>query len=222
MIYTAFIMGLIGSLHCLSMCGPISLLVPTKPGKYLLYKSIYNSGRIFTYILLGVVVGLLGEQTALYIPQKFTLLFGGLLLLVFAYLPEKWKSKLSYWRPVQHLSAALRKNIGAFAKKRQILSQFSFGMVNGIIPCGLVYAAIGGAFLTQNLQEGAIFMLFFGLGTAPMMMSFGVLGKYISIKVRPKYIYTFSYLILAIFFLYKGYHLPTFQTHGEMTICKAP
>ncbi len=206
-------MGLIGSLHCLSMCGPISLLVPTNPGKYLLYKSIYNAGRIFTYVLLGVTVGLLGEKAALYVPQKFILLTGGILLLAFAYLPQTWKNSLSYWKPVQHLSALLRKHIGQFAKKRQLLSQF---------PCGLVYAAVGGAFLMQNLQEGAVFMLAFGLGTVPMMMSFGLIGKFVSLKIRPKYIFTFSYLLLAVFFLYKGYHLPTFQTHGEMTICAAP
>jgi sulfite exporter TauE/SafE len=222
MIYTAFIMGLVGSLHCLSMCGPISLLVPTKPGKYLFYKSIYNAGRICTYVLLGLSVGLIGEQTSLYLPQKFILLGGGFILLLVAYLPQSWKNQMQYWKPVQRAGAHLRKHIGQFAKKRQIVSQFAFGMVNGIIPCGLVYAAIGGAFLTQNLQDGAQFMLFFGLGTVPMMMSFGLIGKYFTLKIRPKYIYTFSYLLLAVFFLYKGFHLPTFQTHGEMTVCTAP
>ncbi len=160
-----------------------------------------------------MTVGLLGEKAALYVPQKFILLTGGILLLAFAYLPQTWKNSLSYWKPVQHLSALLRKHIGQFAKKRQLLSQFAFGMV---------YAAVGGAFLMQNLQEGAVFMLAFGLGTVPMMMSFGLIGKFVSLKIRPKYIFTFSYLLLAVFFLYKGYHLPTFQTHGEMTICAAP
>lgn len=93
-------------------------------------------------------------------------------------------------------------------------------MLNGLLPCGMVYAALSGAFVLGSLKEGALYMLFFGIGTLPVMMSFGFIGKWIPSGLKSQKVFIYAYLILGVFFIYKGMHLPTM--HGEMTLCKAP
>ncbi|MFS0490160.1 sulfite exporter TauE/SafE family protein [Leadbetterella byssophila] len=220
MIHSAFILGLVGSLHCLGMCGPISLLVPANPRRYLLSRAIYNSGRITTYVLLGLFIGVLGQQTGFYLSQKYLFIALGVLILTFTLLPIKFKSKIDQSYFITRFTASLRRGISQLSSKGGKSKQFLFGILNGLLPCGMVYAALSGAFVLGSLKEGALYMLFFGIGTLPVMMSFGFIGKWIPSGLKSQKVFIYAYLILGVFFIYKGMHLPTM--HGEMTLCKAP
>ena len=226
MLYSAFILGFLGSLHCFSMCGPLSLLLPARRARYLIGRLIYNTGRITTYALLGLLTGILGEQAGFAIPQKiiFITLGGG--LLIYLLRPAKWKNRLSVWAPVVRLASFARRSIAALSKKHGFTVQYGFGLINGLIPCGLVYAALSGAFLTAGVTEAVAFMIFFGLGTLPMMMSFGMIGKLLPrfLRVKPKLLYTISYAGIAVFLLYKGLQMPVtyYANSHEITVCRTP
>ena len=226
MAYSAFILGLLGSLHCLGMCGPLSLLLPVDKRRYLIGRLIYNLGRITTYGLLGLLIGAIGEQAGFAIPQKIIFISLGSFLLLYLVIPAKWKNKLSLWRPVTRMASFTRQAIGRLHKRNGFAVQYGFGLVNGLVPCGLVYAALSGAFLTAGTADAVLFMVLFGAGTLPMMMSFGVIGKFLPafLRVRPQLLYTVTYAIMGVFFLYKGLQLPIghYANSHEITICRTP
>lgn len=215
-----------GSLHCFSMCGPLSLLLPADKSRYLIGRLIYNTGRITTYALLGLLTGILGQQAGFMIPQKIIFIGLGSALLIYLLLPPKWKTRLSVWGPVLRLASFVRQSVAKLSKRHGLTAQYGFGLVNGLIPCGLVYAALSGAFLTAGITEAVFFMIFFGLGTLPMMMSFGVVGKLLPsfLQVKPKLIYTLSYAGIALFLLYKGLQMPVthYANSHEITVCRTP
>lgn len=227
MFYSALVLGFLGSLHCFAMCGPLSLLLPNNADgklKYFTGRLIYNFGRIFTYTLLGLLVGAFGEQIMFYVPQKIVFLTLGFLLLIYVLLPQRTKLLLAGSTFSSSLNRFVKKGLSKFSKQKSlIIPNLAFGLVNGLLPCGLVYAALSGAFLAANTGDSALYMLFFGLGTLPMMLSFGFLGSYINrhLKLKPTFIYTFSYLILGGFMLYKGYKSQNMlkSSAEEITVC---
>ncbi len=226
MFYSAFILGFLGSLHCFSMCGPLSLLLPADKRRYLTGRLIYNTGRITTYALLGLLTGILGRQAGFMIPQKIIFIGLGTSLLLYLLLPAEWKNRISLLPPVLRMASFTRRSIARLSRQHGLAVQYGFGLVNGLIPCGLVYAALSGAFLTAGITEAVVFMVFFGLGTLPMMMSFGVVGKMLPsfLKVKPRLLYTVSYLCIAVFLLYKGIQLPVthYANSHEITVCRTP
>lgn len=229
MLYSAFMIGLAGSLHCMGMCGPISMLLPgdkSKRGRYILGRVVYNLGRIFTYSLLGLLIGLAGEQIALFTSQKVLFIAVGALILLAFILPARWTKSLDVLPYVSRFNNFIKSSLSAFYKKHSLFSQLIFGVLNGLLPCGLVYAALSGAFLMSEAWESVIFMALFGLGTMPMMLGFAFLGnsirKYISFQ--PKLVYKFSYIILATWLIFKGINLKAHDfsehdTHG-IAVCR--
>ena len=214
MIYTAFIMGLIGSLHCMGMCGPISMLLPSDPAKrnrYLIGRLIYNGGRIVTYTILGFLVGIIGEEISGFTSQKYLSIIIGVVILLVFIIPQKWISKLSLLPHVNRFNNLVKSSLSIYYKKYSLLSQFTFGLLNGLLPCGMVYAALSGAFLMNHLWQSMLFMTLFGLGTLPMMLSFSFLGSMVRklFTFKPKLIYTVSYLVLAIWLIFRGITLPS-------------
>src|SRR5215471_9100040 len=122
--WTAFLLGLVGSLHCAGMCGPLALALPTcsqsTPG-FLAGRFAYNLGRLVTYCALGLVFGLLGR----------TLVLAGLFS----------SQKLALWRPVSLLIERLKSHMSFFLRRRSMSSLALLGLLNGLLPCGLVYVA---------------------------------------------------------------------------------
>ncbi|HEY1056586.1 MAG TPA: sulfite exporter TauE/SafE family protein [Emticicia sp.] len=228
MLYSAFMIGLAGSLHCMGMCGPISMLLPgdkSKRGRYILGRLIYNLGRIFTYSILGLLIGLVGEQIALFTSQKALFIIVGSLILLAFILPARWLKSLDVLPYVSRLSNFIKSTLSVFYKKHTLFAQLVFGVLNGLLPCGLVYAALSGAFLMSEAWESVLFMALFGLGTLPMMLGFAFLGNNLRklIHFKPKVVYTCSYIILAIWLIFKGVNLPAnnFAHHDAngITVC---
>jgi uncharacterized protein len=172
MIYTAFLFGLISSLHCIGMCGPIAMMLPLdrhNPTRKALQILIYHAGRITTYAFLGLIFGLLGRGLFLAgIQQKMSIIIG-VFMIAIVIIPEKKFAQYNFSRPVFKVIANVKARLGNQLKKKSLSAIYSIGLLNGFLPCGLVYAALFGAVAMQNEWFGMGYMILYGLGTVPLM-----------------------------------------------------
>jgi len=163
-------------LHCAGMCGPLVFALHKGAGRS--GKFIYHLGRIITYSLLGLVLGALGVAAQMAGLQKwFSLLLGlGLLLSVLVpLLSSRFHSHYLSAKTSGWISAGVRKWMGKAVASKGPLRQLWLGMLNGLLPCGMVYIAIAGSLSMANYFQSSLYMVFFGLGTWPMLVavSFG-------------------------------------------------
>ncbi len=220
MLWTAFLMGLVGSLHCAGMCGPLTLLLPNDNKKYTSFftgRVLYNLGRIITYAFLGLVIGYIGQNATLFISKGVLSAWLGLLILIGLLGSSRvFRNKVIYNKLNQitsKLKSAFRNSFDA----NYFVGQFVFGTINGLLPCGLVYAALAGSFIQLNAFYGAVFMALFGLGTVPMMLSIslgsGWIKKYFGGKI--KNVIPITYGILAFWLIFRGIYTQSPDLHGQ-------
>ncbi|MFC4143076.1 sulfite exporter TauE/SafE family protein [Pedobacter mendelii] len=181
----AFLMGFFGSLHCAVMCGPIMIGMPFK--KENLFNSglqllLYQFGRIFVYTALGLIVGALGNSVLFFSNQKMLSIIIGSLMILFTALHFN-KAYNNFFSKIQ--TKALSPLSKAMGKVFNLPAWGLFaGMLNGLIPCGMVYLALATALNTGNIKSGGIFMFLFGLGTAPLMMMISLGGIFLKKYIR--------------------------------------
>lgn len=184
-LWTAFLLGLVGSAHCAGMCGPLALALPatgnTRTG-FLAGRVAYNLGRIVTYGLLGALFGLLGQTLSIAGLQRWVSLVAGAAILIGLLASRRF----SFARPMTRTIGWLKAALGAMLQRRALSSLFTVGLLNGLLPCGLVYVACAGATATGNLLIGVEYMLAFGLGTLPMMFAFSLVGAKLHFVLRLK------------------------------------
>jgi len=166
MMWSALILGLMGSMHCLAMCGPLVLTLNAKKSQTSLEKFYYNAGRISTYCLMGIIAGLFGGGLEWAIGQQFLSITSGILLL-FGLLIT-WMGSESYISWIPKLFARIKLKMGNLLNGPSV-NMWWFGVYNGMLPCGLTYVALAAAISTGNLLQAVLFMALFGLGTSPMM-----------------------------------------------------
>jgi uncharacterized protein len=210
MVYSAVLMGFIGSLHCLGMCGPLLMLLPNEPSnrlKFIFGRLLYNAGRIITYGILGSLIGLFGEQLSIFISQKFLSIGLGVGILAILFLPKILQKKLDLLSLSSKYISKIKNALGSILKNRGLSAQFMFGIVNGLLPCGLVYGALGGAFITSNSWSGFQFMILFGLGTVPMMLSIGLGINWFkrNFEFRLPNLISATYGFIAILLIIRGF-----------------
>lgn len=183
--WTAFILGLAGSLHCAGMCGPLALALPgvgaSAPG-YVIGRVAYNLGRVITYCLLGVVFGLLGKTLVLAGIQRWVSIALGIALIAGLFASRK----LVVWQPVALLVRRLKSAMSAVLGRRSFGALVMLGLLNGLLPCGLVYAAGAGAIATGGILSGLAYMAVFGAGTVPMMLAISLSGELVPVALRLK------------------------------------
>lgn len=177
--------GLLGSFHCLGMCGPIALSLPiygkSFPEKLLLI-ILYNLGRAFTYALLGGILGFIGNQFFLFGYQQIFSVTIGSLLLFFLFGSKYLSARIPF---IGHLLGSIKSFLAkTLHSAYSLLSYFLVGAANGLLPCGLVYLAAGAAMATGSIANGAGLMLMFGFGTFPMMISVMIFGKFLPVSWR--------------------------------------
>ena len=211
-LWTAFIVGLFGSLHCIGMCGPITLALPGFKNhipKVVSSRILYNTGRTITYALMGALIGLVGEGISLAGAQRWVSIGSGILLIVIVIIPASLSSRLQILKPAYHFTDYLKKKFGPLLRSNSLSSVFFIGILNGILPCGLVYVALAGALGTGSLVQGTLYMAFFGLGTIPLMFAFSVFGQFIGTSVKRKFSKVIPVFILAlgILFILRGMNL---------------
>jgi sulfite exporter TauE/SafE len=199
----AFLTGLLGSMHCMGMCGPIAMALPVvghTNGEKIFGRVLYNFGRLFTYSLLGFLLGSFGWGLKLAgIQQGVSITAGGLIVLTGIF-STAWLEK-----KIGNPFSLLRGNvIQKLFQLRSMRALFLIGLLNGLLPCGFVYVGLIGSVATQSALQGSLFMFFFGLGTFPLMFGVSIFGQFVSVKTRGifrKLTPVFAILIGCIFIL---------------------
>ena len=188
---------------------------------------IYNSGRIFTYAILGGLFGIIGMSFNFFGWQQIlSIILGSLLLLFFIsslfqkrifnnqFIQKHWNKYIIQWlTPLFH-----KKNMG---------NLFLIGLLNGLLPCGLVYMAIAGALATGNILYSSLFMACFGLGTLPAMITMSFAGSFVSLAMRNRIRKSVPYIvgIMRVLLILRGMNLnipylsPVMGMHRAVEAC---
>lgn len=189
MLFSGFILGVISSLHCIGMCGPIAMMLPLdhkNPAKKIVQLLTYHSGRLVAYMTFGLVFGLLGKGLFLAGIQQQLSVVIGVMIIAFVLIPEKVLAQYNFSKPVYRLISNVKASLGNQFKKRSYKALFTIGLLNGFLPCGLVYVALFGAIAMQSELLGVGYMLLYGLGTIPMMSAVVYFSSLLSVPMRNK------------------------------------
>ncbi len=209
MLFSALLFGLISSLHCIGMCGPIAMMLPVSRDnatKKAIQILLYHLGRLTTYASLGFLFGLLGKGLYLAGFQQQISILVGLLMVTMAIIPEKVFANYNFSRPVYRLISKVKTNLGSQFKRKSPDALFTIGLLNGLLPCGLVYAALFGAIAMQDVGFSIMYMLLFGIGTIPLMSAVVYVSNFLSIPFRNKFqrIIPFVTVLVGILFVMRG------------------
>ena len=185
-----FFMGLIGSVHCIGMCGPLVMALPiAQQTNFQKWQSIllYHFGKITSYAILGILLGLFGSQLPLYgVQENLSIVMGSIMLLYVIYvfvIKSKW---VPQFLKFNILYTFIIKKMGGLFKSKNRAVFYLIGFLNGLLPCGMIYLALTSALATQNVFQGGLIMAFFGLGTMPALIMVAIGGQYFGIPFRKK------------------------------------
>ena len=224
MFLTAFAIGALGSFHCIGMCGPIALSVPMggKTGLAGIIRGLaYNLGRVATYATLGLIVGFLGKQLLFGNFQQGLSIAVGVLILAFIVLPKAFTRKFDPTSKFAQLFIKLKSSFQGLFKSKSPLGPLALGLINGLLPCGLVYVGLAGALALGDPISSAAFMAAFGLGTVPMMITVILAGDLISLQWRSKVrkLMPVMFAIMGTLFILRGMNLgiPYISPNMEVT-----
>lgn len=202
----AFFIGLFGSVHCIGMCGPLMLAVPFNGRSAWLLafdKLLYQFGRTISYVILGLLVGMIGKQIWLANIQNGLSIVSGVLIVLAALsrlIKHSFKSSGIAIKLMQPFNTML---VWALKKRTGHLIT---GMLNGLLPCGFVYLALVGAVNTGTVINSAKFMFCFGMGTLPLMFAAALSSGFFTVSLRRKLntIVPYFMLCLGIWFVLRG------------------
>lgn len=172
----AFTLGLLSSMHCIGMCGPISLALPIGKFSYIgkiIAVLIYNFGRILTYSTLGLIIALFGKYLApSYLQQDISKFLGIALILasILFIIKPKLLVQDNYFFKI------VKRELAKLFQKRTLPVLLLIGILNGLLPCAMVYMAIGTSITMDTKLSSVLFMSVFGIGTLPAMLLIGLGG----------------------------------------------
>lgn len=224
----AFLLGVIGSAHCVQMCGPLVVsyslpLAGTARRTQAFAHLAYNVGRIATYALLGAIAGAIGGAVAfvggLAGVAQLAAVVGGVLLLVAAaalagFLPGDGLVRVGVFRPASSLSRA----VARLMSSETVTAKVWTGMLLGFLPCGLVYAAVVRAGATGSPVGGAATMAAFGAGTSGALFAVGMCSTWITriIGARRTQVTAFAVSVMGVVLLLRAFTAsdPVSSPHG--------
>lgn len=211
-LYAALTIGLVGSLHCIGMCGPIAVALPLgNKGSWhrFLGALLYNIGRSVTYGVLGALFGLLGKGIHMAGFQQWASILLGVIMVLSVFFPFLFRGKLNIERITSGYAGKLISKFRQLFGKQSKTNLLIIGLLNGLLPCGLVYVAVAGAINTNDVFMGILFMVVFGLGTLPVMLAISMMGNFITGKMRHQLgkIVPVFIVILGIVFILRGLSL---------------
>jgi len=200
------------------MCGPLSLALPTREmnsQKKILSLFIYNIGRMTTYALLGFLFGILGAGFYFIgIQQQFSI-FAGIILFLLAlfYIIGKKHYRFSFLNGFYGFIQ--EKTISLIRKIRSPFGFYLFGIMNGLLPCGMIYMALAASLSLASPGESVLFMIMFGAGTIPAMLLFGFAGQWMGIKYRRLFQKATPFFVglVAVLLIIRGLNMNTSLFH---------
>ncbi|MBP1841566.1 sulfite exporter TauE/SafE family protein [Formosa algae] len=209
MFISAFIFGLLGSFHCVGMCGPIAFMLPVDRSNT--FKKVsqiftYHFGRLLAYSIIGLVFGFLGKGLYVFgLQQKLSIIIG-VLLIVIVLLPYNTFSKYNFSKPIFKVISKVKKGMGVALQKKTADTFLTIGFLNGFLPCGLVYMAVLSSIATAHPLQGALYMFLFGLGTIPLMTTAIYFGNMLSAlaKKRIQKMIPVFVIIIGVLFIIRG------------------
>ncbi|WBA43007.1 sulfite exporter TauE/SafE family protein [Hymenobacter canadensis] len=210
MLWAGFVFGLLGSFHCVGMCGAIALALPGqaggRPGQYVGGRLLYNLGRTTTYATLGAAAGLLGQGLRLAGWQQSLSVASGLLILLLVAVPERYTGRFAALvglnRPLNWVKTALASQF----QRASWGALFTTGLLNGLLPCGMVYLALAGALSAPGVAGAAAYMACFGLGTLPLMLGLSLSGRIVPLawRIGMRRVVPYAASVLAVLFIMRG------------------
>lgn len=196
----------------MGMCGPIVVALPLK--KHNLASKIagallYNSGRIITYGIIGILFGMLGRGIRLAGFQQWTSILLGVAMVVSVLYPVLFREKITIGDLFAGYSSRLIVRLRKLFADRSYFSLLMIGLLNGLLPCGLVYVAVAGAIASGHVLNGALFMMLFGLGTVPLLLTASLASDLIGQRIRSKMQRVVPYFVflLGVLFILRGMSL---------------
>jgi sulfite exporter TauE/SafE len=227
---SGFTLGAAGSLHCIGMCGPLSLALPTRDqspiSKFFSLLS-YQLGRLLTYSMLGLLIGL--ARRSIHITgyqQAFSIILGAMILCVAVmYVARK---RMVHLKAFDRFYSFTRGLVNRTLRAANGPTGFLLmGMANGLLPCGMIYIALLTTLSLSGPVESVSFMAMFGLGTLPAMMIIGYLGMKLNWSWRSRLrsmlpvIIALTGVVLVLRGLNLGipYISPAFGQHKEVINC---
>lgn len=186
----ALSMGLLSSLHCIGMCGPIALALPIHKGSFLQQLGgllVYNGGRAFTYTLLGVLFGLIGSSLVVLGLMRYLTIAVGIIIVLYVLLPVTVGSRFHPPMVWNKAVSVVKSKLGKYLRSNHVGGWLLLGVFNGLLPCGLVYLALITSVATGTVVNGGLFMLLFGLGTFPAMFAVGFFKQHFTPVLRTKF-----------------------------------
>ena len=205
MLYTAFLFGLLSSFHCVGMCGPIAMMLPVdhqNATRKAFQVATYHIGRLSAYTIIGLLFGALGKGFFLAGMQQQLSIAVGILMIVFILVPERKLAQYNFSKPIYKVISKVKTALRKQFKNKSYSSLFTIGLLNGFLPCGMVYVALFGAIAMQSVFQGALYMALFGLGTMPLMSVVIYVNAFITPTFRNKIQTLIPYVAVCIGFLF--------------------
>lgn len=211
MLITAFLLGVLGSAHCIGMCGPLALAIPSPKNSFgarLGSALAMNGGRILTYALIGAGFGLFGRGLQLAGLQQVVSISLGLIILLGLLVPRAF----AFLNVGSRLGTLVMRGQSIMArqlKRTSVQGLFFTGMLNGLLPCGMIYLAAAGAIGFGGWWNGVLFMTFFGLGTWPALIGLKLSGSYAGPRFRNtlRKLAPYAYFAMGLLFILRGLDL---------------
>jgi len=211
-IISAIGLGFASGFHCIGMCGPIALsmgLTKNQKSNFYLQNITYQFGRLLTYSFLGAVLGIIGQSFEFAGFQNYLTIFVGILLIImaiFSFGGKDFASKIPF---ISKGLLRVKMQLGQILQRPDYKSRFATGILNGFLPCGMVYMALTASLAAGGIWQSSLFMFLFGLGTFPFMFAVVFLGNFITtnFRIRILSIVPVMMILLGGLFVLRGLEL---------------
>ncbi len=211
-LFSGFLLGFLGSLHCIGMCGPIALALPWKSRSKAIFAAkqfLYFISKATAYALLGLFTGLIGDTFRFFGLQQAISIAIGVIMLLIGIASLFKPGILLKLKFVDRIFSGLRSLFSKFLKSNNPASFTVIGFLNGFLPCGFVYLGLGSSLISGSAMESALFMFLFGIGTVPALLIASLLPSMLKSRGRlsaHKLIPVLS-IIFAVLFILRGLNL---------------
>lgn len=209
MLWSALIFGILGSFHCVGMCGPIAFMLPVDRSnsvKKVSQITTYHIGRLLAYAIIGLGFGLIGKSLYIFGIQQQLSIVIGILMIIVVLIPTQTFNKYNLSKPLYRIISKVKSSLGKALKKKTADTFLTIGFLNGFLPCGLVYMAVFASLAMSSAIESSLYMMLFGLGTIPLMTTAIYVGKFLnaSVKQRIQKAIPVFVVIIGLLFIIRG------------------